>query len=162
MLGFKAVGIMLVIMAVMTAGFYWYYTDTQERIAILHENSAKLETAVQIQKQTIEQFNKDIKAVVAEKRFVEMEFAETRAAIEELRKKFNKVSKLLGARDLGKLGAAKPKPIERVINKATKEVFRCFEIASGAKLTENEKNAVKPSQINKACPAIANPQYISP
>ena len=92
MLGFKAIGIMLVIMAVMTAGFYWYYTDTQERIAILHENNAKLETAVQIQKQTIEQYNKDIKAVVAEKRFVEMEFAESRAEVEKLRRKFNKVS----------------------------------------------------------------------
>lgn len=162
MLGFKAIGVMLVVMAVITAGFYWYYTDTQKRIAILHENSAKLETVVQIQKQTIEQYNKDIKAVLAEKHFIEMEFAKSRNAIKELRRKFNKVSKLLGARDLGKLGAAKPKPIERIINKATKEVFRCFEIASGAKLTENEENAIKPSQINKACPAIANPQHISP
>jgi len=162
MLGFKVVGVMLIIMTIMTAGFYWYYTDTQKRIAILYENNAKLDTMVQIQELAIEQYNKDIKAVLAEKKFVEREFANSRKAIEKLRKKFNKVSKLLGARDIGKLGAAKPAQIERIINKGTKEVLRCFEIASGAKLTENEENAIKPSQINKACPDLANPQHISP
>ena len=162
MLGFKVVGVMLIIMTIMTAGFYWYYTDTQKRIAILYENNAKLDTMVQIQELAIEQYNKDIKAVLAQKFFVEREFANSRKAIEKLRKKFNKVSKLLGARDIGKLGAAKPAQIERIINKGTKEVLRCFEIASGAKLTENEENAIKPSQINKACPDLANPQHISP
>jgi hypothetical protein len=159
-LGFKAIGIMLVITAVITGGFYWYYTDTQKRMAILYQNSAKLETIVQIQELAIEQYNKDIKAVVAEKSFVQKEFTKSRLVVERLRKKFNKVSKLLGARDLGKLGAAKPKLIGRIINKATKEVFRCFEIASGAKLTEKEENAFKPSQINKSCSTIANPQHI--
>ena len=35
-------------------GAYYYYTDTQARIAILTENSAKLEQAASTQKQTID------------------------------------------------------------------------------------------------------------
>ena len=35
-------------------GAYYYYTDTQARIAILTENSAKLEQATSVQKQTID------------------------------------------------------------------------------------------------------------
>ena len=35
-------------------GGYYYYKDTQARIAILTENSAKLEQAASTQKQTIE------------------------------------------------------------------------------------------------------------
>ena len=35
-------------------GAYYYYTDTQARIAILTENSAKLEQATSAQKQTID------------------------------------------------------------------------------------------------------------
>ena len=37
---------------------------------------------------------------------------------------------------------------------------RCIEIASGAELTEAEKNATKKSEINTECPSIANPNYI--
>ena len=35
-------------------GAYYYYKDTQARIAVLTENSAKLEQATNTQKQTIE------------------------------------------------------------------------------------------------------------
>ena len=46
----------LIIMGVLgAAGFagYLYYKDTQQRIAILTENNAKLETVVQISEQSI-------------------------------------------------------------------------------------------------------------
>ena len=41
-MGFKLVLIMGVVMAVVGGGFYWYYQDTQAKLAILHENNAKL------------------------------------------------------------------------------------------------------------------------
>jgi hypothetical protein len=34
-----------------------------------------------------------------------------------------------------------------------------LEIASGSPLTEKELAATKPSEINRECPAIANPNY---
>ena len=40
---------------------YWYYTDTQKKLAILHENNAKLETATKIQTETINKMQADVK-----------------------------------------------------------------------------------------------------
>jgi len=34
-----------------------------------------------------------------------------------------------------------------------------LELATGAPLTEAEKNAKLPSEINKECPSLANPSY---
>jgi len=48
-LAFASAAMMLVLCGV----FYIYYNDTQERIAILNANNAKLETAVQISESSI-------------------------------------------------------------------------------------------------------------
>ena len=45
-MGFKLALIMFVVMGVVGGIAYWYYHDTQEKIAILHENNAKLEVKV--------------------------------------------------------------------------------------------------------------------
>ena len=37
-----------VLMAAMAGLGYWYYNDTQKKMAILHENNAKLETATKV------------------------------------------------------------------------------------------------------------------
>ena len=160
-MGFKLAFVMMLLLAAAGGVGYWYYTDTQERMAQLQENNAKLEIAVQTQQQAIEQQKKDIAAVNAAKDALNKEFQQSRAEVDDLKGKFNKVSKLLGARDIGKLGAAKPDVISRVVTKGSNEVMRCFEIATGAPLTEKEQNAEKPSQINKACPELANPRYIA-
>ena len=55
---------------------------------------------------------------------------------------------------------AKTKAIERITNNGSKNANRCIEIASGAELTEAEKNATKKSEINTECPSIANPNYV--
>ena len=52
--------------------------------------------------------------------------------------------------------------MRKIINRGSNDVFRCFEIISGAKLTEKELNAEKKSQTNTSCPGIANPKYIIP
>ena len=161
-MGLKLAGIMIIVMGVLGGIFYWYYNDTQQKMAILHENNAKLETAMKTQKQAIEQYQSDIKAVTAEKLVVEKQFAESRQSVSDLQTKFNKVSKLLGARDLGKMGAAKPRSIKRIVNNGSINALRCFEIASGDSLTEKEENAIKPSQLNKSCPDLANPNRIRP
>ena len=159
-MGFKLVLIMGVVMAVVGGGFYWYYQDTQAKLAILHENNAKLEISVQTQQKTIEQQTKDIQRankLVAE---TNLKFAQAQKSVDDLRGKFNKVSKLLGQRDIGKLAVAKPKAIQRIIDKGSEQRFRCFELLSGEPHTEKELNAVKPSQLNKACSDLANPNYI--
>ena len=76
--------------------------------------------------------------------------------LDDLDKRFNKKN-----RDFGKLAIEKTKVIERIMNKGSVNAQRCIEIASGAELTEKEKNATKKSEINPECPSIANPSYIA-
>ena len=106
-------------------GGYYYYKDTQERIRILTENTAKLETAKKMQDDTI-------------------------TAMIEDREKFNELNKELGRKlsaanvykdvligklrkhNLAKLSLRKPGLVEKKINNGTKKLFRSLEKISGA------------------------------
>ena len=105
-------------------GGYYYYKDTQERIRILTENTAKLETAKKMQDDTI-------------------------TAMIEDREKFNELNKELGRKlsaanvykdvligklrkhNLAKLSLRKPGLVEKKINNGTKKLFRSLEKISG-------------------------------
>ena len=158
-MGLKLAGVMVILMMAMGGIGYWYYNDTQAKMAILHENNAKLEISVATQKATIEQTKKDLRLAHDVATDAMNKFQEARKQTEDMNKKFNKVSKLLGARDIGKLAQAKPKPIQKIINKGSSNMMRCFEILSGKHLTEKEANADRKSKINSMCPDVANPKY---
>ena len=74
--------------------------------------------------------------------------------------KFNKVNASGERRDIGNLAVNKPKSIQIIEGRREKQRARCFEIAQGSPLTEEELNATKKSQINAECPNIANPNYV--
>ena len=115
-------------------------------MAILHENNAKLETAVVSQKAAIKQLEDDVELAASIAKETSQSLEAARKQVETIERKFNKTSKLLGERSIGKLALAKPRPVRKIINRGSNDVFRCFEIISGAKLTEKELNAEKKSQ----------------
>ena len=123
--------------------------------AILKANAVKMESAITEQKELIENQKKDFEEILdANKKMNEL-VSVLKKDLEDLDKRFNKKN-----RDVGKLAIAKTKSIERITNGASALATRCIEIASGAELTEAEKNATKKSEINSECPSIANPNYI--
>jgi hypothetical protein len=128
--GLKLAGIMLIVMCAMGGLGYWYYNDTQEKLATLHENNAKLETAV---------------AISEELQKVNNEFRDIRA-------QNNVLSKKLAKHDLSELGSKKPGLVGKIINNASDKAGRCFEILSGAKLTEKEIGAKNGKAFNSECP----------
>ena len=83
-----------------------------------------------------------------------------KADLEVANEKFNKINASGDRRDVGNLALSKPRSIERIENKRQQQAARCFEIAQGSPLTEEELNATKKSQINAECPNIANPNYV--
>ena len=101
-------------------GGYYYYKDTQARIQILTENSAKLEQATQTQKQTIDTLIAD-----AEK------FAKLNSELQlELVRASDYKNELIGKlrrHDLTRLSQQKPGLIEKRINNGTKKLFESFE-----------------------------------
>jgi len=142
-------------------GAFLYVKALKADLATSEANNVKLEQSVESQKAVIEQQLKDVKAIQVA--MVEQETLNKRlnASLEDLRDKFHKVNSSGKKRDFGKLAEDKPKLIQRVINKGTRNALRCMEISMGAPLTEKEKNATKKSEINSECPDIANPSYQS-
>lgn len=137
------------VMATMTGGFYWYYKDTQSRMALLTQNNAKLETAVQINEQTISSLKVDYERANAELNRINNEF-------QTIREQNRELSNRLARHDLGVLGSEKPDLVQRIINGASEKVGRCFELLSGAPLTDKEKEAKSDKEFNSECPWLYN------
>ena len=65
----------------------------------------------------------------------------------------NKIlAKKLESLDLGLLGVEKPEVAERIINRGTVNAGRCFELMSGAPLSEKERDAENGKAFNRECP----------
>jgi chromosome segregation ATPase len=141
----KLAGLLLVVIAVMAGIGYWYYTDTQERIAILQENNAKLEIAVQTNEQALESLQADYAAA-------QIELTKINEAYAEIRRQNDRLANKLADMDLGLLAQERPESMERAVDRGTINANRCFEILSGSPLTEEEQNAEDGEDFNKECP----------
>ena len=146
---------MVAILITGIAGAGMYVMKLRSDNAILKANQIKLESAVADQQQLIENQKKDFEEILSANKKMKELVSVLKKDLEDLDKRFNKKN-----RDVGKLAIAKTKSIERITNGASALATRCIEIASGAELTEAEKNATKKSEINTECPSIANPNYI--
>lgn len=129
----------------MSIGGYFYYTDTQKKMAILIENNAQLEIAVKTNEDAISSLQASYAAAQEENRRINEAYA-------EIRRQNNRLAEKLSDIDLGLLAAEKPDSIQRAVNRGTLNAGRCFEILSGAPLTEDEQNATSGEAFNKECP----------
>jgi chromosome segregation ATPase len=144
-MGLKLAAVIALVSLLLSGLFYWYYTDSQQRIATLTANNAKVELAIQQSEAAIVSMQNDILKVNVQLKKVNSDFAEIRAQNTQLAEKLDNV-------DLGVLAINKPKIIERIINTGTKNAARCFEILSGGELTINEKEAKDAKTFNNECP----------
>ena len=106
-------------------GAYYYYKDSQQRIQVLTENTAKLETAKLIQDDTINTLIED------RERFAELT-SELQANLEKANAYKDVLIGKLRRHDLAALSLKKPGLIEGKINNGTAELFRSLEVLSGA------------------------------
>lgn len=144
--------IVTLIIVVVIAGGLWYVSQLQANLAVSQENEKKLLDATQQQQDLIMSMQQDIADIQEANKELNdrVQAAERDAA--NLADKFNK-------RDFGAISFAKPKIAEKLVNRGTKNVLRCIELASGSPHTEAELNAKTESEINRECPSIANPNY---
>ena len=153
MFGLRLFFIGILASAVIGAGVYVMKLRSDN--AILKANAVKMEEAISDQQELITQQKNDFKDILAANQKMNELVSVLKKDLDDLDKRFNKKN-----RDVGKLAIAKTESIERITNGASALATRCIEIASGAELTEKEKNATKKSEINRECPSIANPNYI--
>jgi len=101
-------------------GGYYYYKDTQARIQILTENSAKLEAAKMAQDNTIETLKEDAGKYRKLNKDLSL----------QLQKAYDYKNKLIGKlrkHNLTRLSQQKPNLVEKKINRGTKRLFESFE-----------------------------------
>lgn len=143
---FKYVSAGLSVALLITVGFfYWYYNSSQETIKTLNENNARLEIAVQTNEQTIQQLQRDYS-------LSQQIASETNRQLSEARIQNRQLVDRLARHDLGVLAEQRPGLVEPRINNATTNALRCFELLTGAPLTEQERNATNAREFNSECP----------
>ena len=106
-------------------GAYYYYKDSQERIRILTENTAKLEVAKEIQDNTINAMIEDREKFTSLNKELQANLDKANVYKDVLIGKLRK-------HNLAKLSLRKPGLVERKINAGTKKLFRSLEVISGA------------------------------
>lgn len=147
-----AYGAAAAILLSVVLGGWWYYNWSQDEIEVLRDNNAKLELAVDTQKETIKVIRRDAKLAGNLQKEVNTEFAASRKEVDKLRRK-------MARHDIAYLAYSKPKTVEKILNNATADAERCFEILGGSLLTDDEKAVTKKSKANSECPSLANPNY---
>ena len=146
----KVVLILILLMGSGGYGAYSWITKLQNDNKILQVNQSKLEGAVSEQKAAIKHHLAD----AAEIQVVNADLRKEQTILEKDKKN---LAKKLGRHELDVLAENKPGLVVRIINRASKNELRCFEIQTGSPLTEDELAATKKSQSNGECPELANP-----
>ena len=99
---------------------YAYYKDTQQRIATLQQNNAKLETVAKTNELTINSLQESQEKFATLNKDLQMKLDKAEEYGDDLRKKLHK-------HDLTRLSIKKPGLIEKRINNGTKKLFERIE-----------------------------------
>lgn len=141
-----------ILATIMGGAAYYYYNTTQTRIAqliannaVLEENNKQLVIANETNLNTITELQESYTRVQEQYAQIQSEFQVIRLQNSELKER-------LGRHELDALAAAKPGLVENVINDASENALRCFELLSGSPLTEQERNAENEKEFNDQCP----------
>jgi TolA-binding protein len=154
----RAVSILVLVLAGL--GSLWYITNLKADLAVSRENTKRMNEAVEQQQAVIQQIQQDQQKIRDINNELNTTIKLQNRDMDNLKDRFNQ-NAAGERRDFGKIAVARPSSVERAVNRGTANALRCLEIASGAPLTEAEKNATTPDKINRECPALANPNYNS-
>ena len=150
--------IVALIILVVVAGGFWYVTGLRADLAVSQENARKMTEAVEKQQEAIAQMQQEQQKIKELNNELNTTIKLQNKDMENLKDRFT-TSASGEKRNFGEAAAKKPASLERAVNRGTVNALRCLEIASGSPLTDAEKNATKPSEINRECPSLANPNY---
>jgi hypothetical protein len=154
----KAIAALVIVLVI--AGGMMYVSGLRADLAVSEENTKKMVEAVEKQQEALEEIKADQAKIKDLNNDLNTTIKLQNKDMENLKDRFT-TNAAGEKRDFGKAAAAKPTSLERAVNRGTVNALRCLEIASGSPLTEVEKNAKLPSEINRECPNIANPNYKS-
>ena len=100
-------------------GAYWYYNDTQQRIATLRENNAQLEVAVQTANESLETIQADVAKMADLNNQLQADLQKAEAYGDELRGKLSRMNLVVEALKDATI-------LEGKMNGATAKLWRGF------------------------------------
>jgi hypothetical protein len=133
-----------IILAMIISAF-WYVSGLRADLERSQQNVSTLKDSVDQQTEVITRMQEDQRAIAESREEIRDLVTSQRDEIEGLRSRFTE-SADGSARDIGKLGNAKPGLVENIVNNASSNAIRCLEIASGTELTEEELNEGRNSE----------------
>jgi FtsZ-binding cell division protein ZapB len=116
--------IVLAVLGAVGAAGFWYYNDTQARIATLRENNAKLEVAIQTSEESINNLQKTMETFAKANQQLQADLQKAEAYGDELQGKLRR-------HNLTALALKKPGLLEGKMNDATANLWRELEKDSG-------------------------------
>lgn len=128
--------IVYVVVALLIGGYFFW---SQKKISNQADTISKYETAIDLQNKTINNLHADIEQIKKINNDLIKIERESAANASELSDKLRK---------LESVAKTNPSVVEKIINDAAKDRNRCFEIATGSPLKENEENAVCPHFVH--------------
>jgi hypothetical protein len=132
----------LTLLTTVIGGSYYYYKTSQELIAELNQKNATLNITIEEQKRAIDSIQQSLQQQTVIREKMQKEVQSAKKDIDNLQNK-------LSSHDFNKIASKKITLLEKKINIATDDVIRCFEIATGNKVKQNE--------TNHQCPDLMRP-----
>ena len=120
MIKIYALIIVLVVLSGVGYGALSYYNDTQERLATLRDNNAKLEVANKSKEEALKTIQSNVEKTNKLNKELQGRLQDAEVYQDDLRKKLQK-------HDLTRLSEKKPGLVEKKINEGTQELFNDFE-----------------------------------
>jgi|TARA_R110000782_G_scaffold11744_3_gene35468 hypothetical protein len=149
----KAVSALVI--AVLVAVGIWYVSGLKADLAVSTENARQLTAGIAEQQATIATMLADQSKINTINQQLTARVSAQNKDLHSLKNRFTTTA-AGQRRDFGTIAARKPGLVEKSINTATADAARCLEIATGSPLTQAEKNAKLPNEINKECPSLFN------
>ena len=112
--------VILVVLSGVGYGAVSYYNDTQERLATLRDNNAKLEVANKSKEEALKTIQSNVEKTNKLNKELQGKLQDAEVYQDELRKKLQK-------HDLTRLSEKKPGLVEKKINEGTQKLFNDFE-----------------------------------
>ena len=141
----KYAAIILVVTSVI--GGVTYTLKLQSDLATAKSNNEKLLQSVQKQHQQIIKQAAEVAEIQSVNAELNIARDELQADVDRLNTIF-RISARGKSRDFGDISRARPELINKIVNRASNNVNRCFELAMGATLEEGEKNNECENLIN--------------
>ena len=118
----KIYGLIIILLVLSGVGYgaISYYNDTQERIATLRDNNAKLEVANKSKEEALKTIQSNVEKTNKLNKELQGRLQNAEVYQDDLRKKLQK-------HDLTRLSEKKPGLVEKKINEGTQKLFNDFE-----------------------------------